>query len=973
MCGIVSLFAYHQSAQPIDRDELLRIRDRMITRGPDGAGEWYSENKRVAMGHRRLAIIDLSEHGAQPMRNQDNSVVIVFNGEIYNYRELRKGLENKGHQFRSTSDTEVLLHLYKDKGRDMVHELRGMYVFALWDARKKGMFLARDPFGIKPLYYADNGKTFRAASQVKALLAGGQVDTATEPAGHVGFFLWGHVPEPYTLYRGIRALPAGTSLWVDANGAGESATFCSISDELAKASINPPAMTREEMQIQLRESLLDSVRHHLIADVPVGVFLSSGLDSTTLTALAAEAGGNLNTVTLGFEEFRGTEHDEVPLAELIAKQYGARHQTIWVKKSDFIAERERLLDVMDQPSTDGVNTYFVSLAAAKAGMKVAISGLGGDELFGSYPSFSQLPRMVNAFKPFNKVPVLGKALRSLSSPILKTITSPKYAGLVEYGGSWAGAYMLRRGMFMPWEMERLLDKDMVREGLQELQSLERLEQTVGHIDNDYLKVSGLELNWYMRNQLLRDTDWAGMAHSLEIRVPFLDLEFLRSVAPMLCSENRPDKRALASTPAKPLPASVLERGKTGFTVPVREWLIESNGGRKTERGLRGWAKIIDRAFHAEKKRILVLVPDAFGGRGGIALYNRNLLQALCAYPTMERVLAIPRKVYYSLEKMPDNLDYRVEAANSKLRYLYACLRTAFSSPRFDVIICGHLHLLPIAWLLGILYRCPVVPVIYGLEAWTPTSHRFANYLCRRLKTFISIRRLTARRFIEWTKISNEQYYYLPNCVDESKYGIGPRREDLIERYKTRGKTVVMTAGRLDAGHDLNKGFDEILEVLPELKTRIPNLVYLVMGDGEDRARLEEKAKELGVADITIFTGYVSEAEKADHYRLADVFAMPGSHPEFDRYPYRFVFLEALACGVPVVGCRLEDPWEINDPDSQIIIQVNPYDRGEIIEGILSALSRPKNQVQPGLENYYFGKFETNFHQIVSHIIVGVKC
>lgn len=595
MCGIVSLFAYHESAPPIDRDEALRIRDRMITRGPDGAGEWYSEDKRVALGHRRLSIIDLSETGAQPMQSRDNSLVIVFNGEIYNYRELRARLVRKGRQFRSTSDTEVLLHLYQDKGQDMVHELRGMYAFAIWDSRKKGLFLARDPFGIKPLYYADDGKTFRSASQVKALLAGRTIDTSSEPAGHVGFFLWGHVPEPYTLYRAIRPLPAGTSLWVDESGVGKPETFCSISDELAKASINPPIMSREEMQAQLRESLLDSVRHHLIADVPVGVFLSSGLDSTTLAALAAEAGGNLNTVTLGFDEFRGTENDETPLAELIAKQYGARHQTIWVKKADFIAERERLLDVMDQPSTDGVNTYFVSMAAARAGMKVAISGLGGDELFGSYPSFDQLPRTVNMFKPFNKVPALGRSLRAISSPILKTFTSPKYAGLFEYGGSWGGAYMLRRGMFMPWEMKKLLDNDMVLEGLKELQTLELLDQTVRPIHNDYLKVSGLELNWYMRNQLLRDTDWASMAHSLEIRVPFLDLKFLRALAPMLCTHNRPDKRALACTSAKPLTAAILNRRKTGFTVPMGDWLLE-DVSVKGHRGLRGWSKKIYEEF-----------------------------------------------------------------------------------------------------------------------------------------------------------------------------------------------------------------------------------------------------------------------------------------------------------------------------------------------------------------------------------------
>jgi len=369
------------------------------------------------------------------------------------------------------------------------------------------------------------------------------------------------------------------------------------------------------------------------------------------------------------------------------------------------------------------------------------------------------------------------------------------------------------------------------------------------------------------------------------------------------------------------------------------------------------------------KKTLALVSDAFGGRGGIALYNRNLLQALCDYPLMERVLAIPRKVIYSLEEMPANLDYRVDAAGGMLRYLYACLRAAFSEPRFDLIICGHIHLLPFARLLGMFYGCPVVPVVYGVEAWTPTSHQVVNYLCRRLESFISIRRLTARCLIEWTKIPHKNYYYLPNCIDKSKYGIQPRSEALMARYGIAGKTVVMTAGRLDAiPLDRKKGFDEVIEVLPALKERIPDLVYLIMGDGDDRKRLTEKAQGLGVQDIVVFTGYVSDTEKADHYRLADVFAMPGSNPIFDRYPYRFVFLEALACGVPVVGCKLEDSWEINDPESQLIIQVDPNNKDEIIEGIMTALSRPKGIIQPGLERFYFDSFEIALHGIIRNIL-----
>src|SRR5256885_5760392 len=225
MCGIAGIYAYHYAANEIDRAELRAMRDHMAARGPDGIGEWYSQDERVGLGHRRLTIIDLSERGAQPMANADDKIVVTFNGEIYNYRELRASLEARGRTFRSESDTEVLLHLYAEKGAAMVRELRGMFAFALWDADKAGLLLVRDPYGIKPLYYADDGWTLRFASQVKALLAGGRVSRDSEPAGWVGFCLFGSVPEPFTTYQEIRALPAGSALLVDRVGTHETKQY----------------------------------------------------------------------------------------------------------------------------------------------------------------------------------------------------------------------------------------------------------------------------------------------------------------------------------------------------------------------------------------------------------------------------------------------------------------------------------------------------------------------------------------------------------------------------------------------------------------------------------------------------------------------------------------------------------------------------------------------------------------------------
>lgn len=602
MCGIAALFAYNAAC--VDSVELETIRDAMAPRGPDGAGAWYTPDGRVGLGHRRLSIIDLSESGAQPMSNADGTLVVTFNGEIYNYRVLRTRLEEQGYRFRTSSDTEVLVHLYAEKGEAMVEDLRGMYAFAIWDARRQGLFLARDPYGIKPLYYADDGHTFRAASQVKALLAGGCIDTQPEPAGHVGFFLWGHVPEPYTFYRSIRALPAGCVMWVDRDGPHPPRRIAHLTQALADAERQTEASRPTDVVDLLDEALRDSVRHHLVADVEVGVFLSSGLDSTTLAALTAEEGSRLRTITLGFAPYRGTPRDETFLAEQVAARYGAQHDTIWIDRRDFEQALDPVLDAMDQPTIDGVNSYFVSMAAAQAGLKVALSGLGGDELFGGYPSFREIPRLVNVLGLIPLLTTLGRGVRTVTAPVLKQFTSPKYAGVLEYGTDFSGAYLLRRGLFMPWELPKVLDGDLVREGWAELQTHVRLDLTTDGIATDRLKVTALESSWYMRHQLLRDADWAGMAHSLEVRVPLVDWTLLRTVAPLLAVDPSLDKQDMAGTPNTPLPEAILHREKTGFAIPVRDWMLSRQEVSEQDRGLRGWARFVYQAqgSHAKEKR-----------------------------------------------------------------------------------------------------------------------------------------------------------------------------------------------------------------------------------------------------------------------------------------------------------------------------------------------------------------------------------
>jgi asparagine synthase (glutamine-hydrolysing) len=455
------------------------------------------------------------------------------------------------------------------------------------------MLLARDPYGIKPLSYADDGGTIRMASQVRALAAGGNVSTQFDPAGAAGFFLRGTVPEPFTMYRAIRALPAGSYAYVDANGVREPIQYFSIAATLRDAVERDEHFTEEQRREIVHHAVLESVRYHMVADVPVGAFLSAGIDSTAVVALARESGAtDLQTMTLRFEEYRGRVNDEAPLAALVARQYGVRHSIQELTLADFRAELPRIFAAMDQPTVDGLNSYFISKAAHDLGLKVAMSGAGGDELFGGYTSFRDIPRWMPFTRVLARIPKLGAAVHHINTALSKRSRhiSPKMGEIIRYGGSYAGAYLVKRGRFLASELPSLLGADIAAEGLTRLDLLNLIEREVTpDPGNAFARVAALESSLYLRNQLLRDMDWASMAHSLEVRVPLVDAHLLRKVAPALVTRRERGKQLLAAAPRPPLPPEVRERRKTGFTLPIKEWLTQESTG-PVEFGKRSWAR-----------------------------------------------------------------------------------------------------------------------------------------------------------------------------------------------------------------------------------------------------------------------------------------------------------------------------------------------------------------------------------------------
>ena len=599
MCGLVCIFSYGSETSGVEEKELWRIRDHMLNRGPDSSGAWISNDGRIGLAHRRLSILDVSDAGIQPMLDDHSGNRIVFNGEIYNFRELKSDLESIGLVFKSKSDTEVLLKLYSVYGEKMTRMLRGMFAFVIWDETKQTVFAARDHFGIKPLYVSDDGQTLRVASQVKALLAGGAVEQTIEPAGHVGFFLWGFIPEPFTMYKSIRALPAGTSLEGDTSGKVTYTEFFNLSHEYKEGINLGKTLSIENNNELVHEALLDSVRHHLIADVPVGVFLSAGLDSCSIANLAIESGEeSLHTLTLGFEEFRGSQNDEVPLAELVGKHLGSRHSTHRINSDHFAEHHDDILKAMDQPSIDGINTYFVCMAAREAGLKVALSGLGGDELFGGYSYFRTIPKVMRIANLLRNFPQLGRGFRKVTAPVFLKCGKPKLAGLFEFGGDYSGAYFLNRANLMPWEVRNLLGKDLFEQGWENLCTIPAIKNSLGELNSDREAISALELQWYMRSQLLRDSDWASMAHSVEVRVPFVDIELFRTVAVLVGSGLPPNKSDMARACKNQLPLSVLNRPKTGFSVPVEDWLLNQKAGstKHISPKSKSWSERVYRSF-----------------------------------------------------------------------------------------------------------------------------------------------------------------------------------------------------------------------------------------------------------------------------------------------------------------------------------------------------------------------------------------
>lgn len=597
MCGICGVIGV-ESIQ-VGAVAVRRMMDAMLHRGPDGEGVLLVPP--VAAGVRRLAIIDLPG-GNQPVWNETQTLATVFNGEIYNFRELRKDLENTGHRFRTRSDTEVIVHAYEEWGEQCVQRLRGMFAFAVVETpqgptgRASRVFLARDRLGIKPFYYALVDRKLFFASEVRALLASGDVPARLAPEAIPAYLLFGSVCEPSTLVDGVASLPPGHSLRIALDELPRSVAPISywdargVNEVIPRAHVSPERISPTQ---KVRRLLKDAVASHLVADVPVGVFLSGGIDSTAIAALASEAQGGIHTFTVAFPD---AEFSEAELARRTARLLATEHRELMLSDHDMIIWFDDALNAFDQPSMDGINTFFVSWAVRQTGLKVALSGLGSDEIFGGYTSFRAESAVAYASAAGRLSPRFLRRFGGTAMDLAASIfTSPdrlrKASSAFQYPDLFPDPYFFTRLLFTPGTFsERRHRGSASWESLPWWHWLRDAGSQSKSMDG-FTRVSWLELRSYLLNTLLRDTDAVSMRNSLEVRVPFLDgplVEYVLSLPEQTKTPSKLPKGLLIAALADILPSEVVSQRKRTFTFPWQNWL-RGKLGKRVAAGLAEWS------------------------------------------------------------------------------------------------------------------------------------------------------------------------------------------------------------------------------------------------------------------------------------------------------------------------------------------------------------------------------------------------
>lgn len=974
MCGIAG-FIDTLTPREHRSDAVARMCAAMLHRGPDDAG--LESPGDATLGMRRLAIFDPA-NGHQPMRSPDGRFTLVFNGAIYNFRALRDELSGAGWSFRTQCDTEVLLAAFAHWGERCLGRLRGMFAFAVWDDRERTLFLARDPFGIKPLYYRHDGSRLLFASELNALLASGIFSAEIDPLSVADYLAWFAVPAPRTIYRGVFSLRPGECATFRAGRLDIRAAW----DFRSIPSASKPCASREEFSRELRARLDDTIRAHVVADVPVGAFLSGGLDSAVVVGLMTRASGaRLRTFSIVFDE---TEFTEGAHAEATARHFGTDHRPTVLSGAQVARDLDALLASLDQPTGDGINTYYASQAARAGGVTVALSGLGGDELFGGYPSFRDLPRLARWLPLWLKLPA------RLRAPVVARFRrgdtrQRKLGDFLGYARNFQELNSLQRRVFSEPNRRALLGSDALAAlGTRapfhpELSSLSADLAGAGAFE----VMSAWELRTYMADVLLRDSDVMSMRHSLELRVPFVDrplIEWLWSQPATFKNDPLHAKTPLSDATRDILPPGLATRRKQGFSLPFPVWmkrelrpfLEETFSDASIDRSQlfarpavqelwRGFLSHHDTREWSRVWSLAVLV--AFANRRTAAparsssapLQLSAPLAAELRTPAIKppasrrrtqrsRTILLAPEIFASEGGIPRILQAYLKALcdlalpDRAVRLLAlndsvvasSDVRRCANDTLEDWFVCSRDKSRFVRAALRMSRGCD--RLVCGHVSQLPVAW-LAQRLNPRLRYY-----LVAHGIEVWHAFSLAERIAIRGAEKILCVSDYTRRELLKHCPLPEGRAVVLH-NALDPWFEISpgvplaqcapvilvvtrltyadryKGVQTMIEAMPAIRATVPGATMRIIGRGDDLPRLQSIRNQLGLSTAIEFLGYVDDKRLAAEMRSCRLFALPSKKEGFG-----LVFLEAMAHGRPCLGARAGGVPEVITDETGLLVE-----------------------------------------------------
>ena len=586
MCGITGILDFKKKI----KDPLLlinKLNELNKSRGPDDRGTWSNNDKNIFFGHTRLSVIDLTKNGKQPFLSYDKKISLIFNGEIYNFKDLKKILIQKNYIFASNTDTEVILHSYLEWGIDFIDKLRGMFSIAIWDENLKKLFLIRDQFGIKPLYYSADSNFFCFSSSIKSLINSKLVSNKRSSKSLTNYLLWGNTKDPDTIYDKIKSVEKGTYVVVDQNNNFFIKRYSDLIENIQNIE-GYNFSDKDEAKSYLKEIIHETVNYHLNSDANLGLALSSGLDSNLiLDNIKPEFNEKIKTLTVDFN-IDGTIKDEIEIAKKFSLEKKIFHKVVNLDQLNIKQELKYFFNEMDTPSNDGFNTYILSKLAKDNNVKVLLTGIGADEIFMGYPSFNRAKKYLNILKLISKFNYKKMPKKTIAYFVKKFNFNPKNSEIFDIK-SLLDLFLLSRRLFLDDEV-----KEILYEYQQDIDN-NRLPPLTVHQDFYKLETNQqlmyLEIEHYLCPKLLKDSDWASMANSVELRTPFVDWEFFKKYLKLFKSNVTVDKKFIYETFKNSLPKELENRKKSGFGIPHNYLLKEIGHKTYSKNGLKDWSLV----------------------------------------------------------------------------------------------------------------------------------------------------------------------------------------------------------------------------------------------------------------------------------------------------------------------------------------------------------------------------------------------